>query len=115
MWALLSFPTVFLLPPPLVRLRTLLLANVGLQVLDGHLTLRGLALGFSEGNPLVGRLIAMLGPWQGVLLIKILAIGGLFALYRRGRHPLVIRGLATLAVAYTLFAIVPWTLLLAGS
>ncbi len=87
--------------------------NVGLQMLDGWVTLQGLGLGFSEGNPLLRRVIELAGPTQGILAMKLLAIAALYLIYRSGRRQLAIGALAGLAVVYTLFAIVPWTLLLA--
>ena len=103
---------VVLFQPPFSKFRSLFLTNVGLQILDGHLTVRGLAAGFAEGNPLVRRLIEAVGPLEGIFAVKLLAIAGLFLLYRRGRHPITIAGLASLAVVYLVGAIVPWTLLL---
>lgn len=103
------------LAPPFSKFRALVLANVGLQVLDYGLTLRGLARGFAEGNPIVRRAMETVGPVEAMTALKLLAVVALFLLYRRGRHPLVIAGLASIAVAYILFAVLPWTLLLVGT
>jgi hypothetical protein len=109
-------PVVVLLEPPLAKLRALLVTNVGLQILDGHLTLQGLARGFAEGNPIVNAAIDLLGRTEGVMAMKLLAIIGLFVLYRHaGRLPHTVAGMVSLAIAYVVFAIVPWTMLLATS
>lgn len=113
--ALLSTADVVLLEP-LTKLRALVFANVGLQLLDGHLTLRGLAQGFNEGNPVVREMMGFAGDTGGILIMKVAAIATLLLLYRRARrHPLTVTALATLAVAYFVFAIVPWTMLLSAS
>ncbi|HZR82818.1 MAG TPA: DUF5658 family protein [Candidatus Binatia bacterium] len=105
---------VVLLQPPFSRLRALVVTNMGLQILDGHLTLRGLSRGFTEGNPIVNRAIELVGPLEGVLAMKLFAIGVLYLLYRnRRRLPHAGAALVSLAIAYVAFAIVPWAMLLA--
>ncbi len=100
---------------PLTRLKVLLLTNAGLQLADGYMTVLGLARGHVEGNPLIRAAIESMGPVGGVMGAKIIALCLLFLLYRRRHHPIVEPGLAYLAVVYTVMAILPWTLLLAGS
>ena len=117
MQPLLYSGSVVLLEPQLPQLRALFLTNIGIQVLDGHLTLQGLARGFSEGNPLILRAMEFAGPTAAIFSLKIAAILLLLLLYSRGhgrRRPLIVGGLAGIAVVYLVFAIVPWTLLLAG-
>jgi Domain of unknown function (DUF5658) len=107
---------VVLLEPPLAKLRALVLTNVGLQVLDGHLTLKGLDRGFSEGNPILGRIMETVGPTEAVLATKLLAIAVLFLVYRHAwRQRSTTAALASLAILYVSFAIVPWAMLLARS
>ena len=107
---------MILLEPPLAKLRALVVANVGLQVLDGHLTLRGLGRGFTEGNPLVVRLMELVGPIQGVVVLKLVAIGVLLLIYRHAwRQRSTVAALAMLAIVYVSFAIVPWAMVLARS
>jgi len=96
------------------RLRALLLANVALQLLDGWVTLVGTSRGFGEGNPLVSAAMSSVGPAEGIFATKLIALGFLYLLYCRGTHPFVEPGLASLAVTYTVFAVLPWTVLLAG-
>lgn len=103
---------------PLSEIRALILANVLLQVFDGGLTVRGLGVGFAEGNPLIARGIAALGPFNGVVVAKVLAVVFLMVIYRlvershRRGLILVAHGMAWAAAIYVLCAIVPWTLLL---
>jgi hypothetical protein len=114
--ALLCGSAVVLLEPPLSKLRALLFTNIGLQLLDGHLTLKGLARGFAEGNPIVNGAIGLVGPTGGVMLTKVFAIAVLLLLYKHaGRLPHTAAGMVSLAIAYVVFAIVPWTMLLAAS
>lgn len=100
---------------PLTRLKILLLANALLQVVDGYVTMLGLGRGFMEGNPFVRAAIDAIGPTGGIMLAKILALGFLYFLYRRGKHPLVEPGLAYVAVVYMTMAVLPWTMLLAST
>lgn len=103
---------------PLTEIRSLILANVMLQVFDGALTVRGLGVGFAEGNPLVARVIAALGAYEGVIVAKVFAVALLMVVYRvveRSRRRglvLVAHGMAWAAAIYVLCSIVPWTLLL---
>jgi hypothetical protein len=107
---------VILLEPPLAKLRALVVTNVGLQILDGHLTLKGLGRGFTEGNPLVVRLMDLIGPIQGVVALKIIAISVLLLIYRHAwRQRSTVAALAMLAIVYVSFAIVPWAMVLARS
>lgn len=106
-------PDVATLRTPLARLRALFLANVSLQLLDGWVTLAGTSRGFPEGNPLVATAMSSIGPIYGIAAIKFVAMGFLYLVYQRGEHPLVEPGLMSLAVTYTLFAVVPWTVILA--
>jgi len=99
----------------LTRLRVLVGANVLLQFLDGFVTLVGTSRGFAEGNPLVAAAMTTIGPTGGILFMKLLALSFLYVIYRRGDHPLVVPGLSSIAVAYLVLAVLPWTLLLAGS
>lgn len=99
----------------LSRLRLLFLANVVLQLVDGSATLMGVRLGMAEGNPLLASLMGAVGTAPALLLAKTCAFGGLAMLYCCRRHPLVEPGLASLAVIYTVFAVVPWTVLLANA
>lgn len=94
-------------------LELLLLVNVALQVLDATITLVGLRHGLVEGNPIVASLIHAIGAVPALVAVKCAALVALLALYRLGRHWLVAPGLASLALAYTLLAVLPWTLLLA--
>jgi uncharacterized membrane protein len=96
----------------LSRLRLLFLANVVLQVADGSATFLGLRLGMAEGNPLLAALMGTVGTAPALLLAKLAALAGLGTLYWCRRHPLVEPGLASLAVIYAVFAILPWTVLL---
>jgi hypothetical protein len=97
----------------LSRLRLLFLANVLLQVADGSATLVGLRLGMAEGNPILAALMGAVGTTPALLLAKLGAFAGLGMLYWCRRHPLVEPGLASLAVIYAVFAVLPWTVLLA--
>lgn len=97
---------------PLTRLKVLLLANVGLQLADGYVTLLGLGRGFMEGNPLVRAAIDAMGPTGGIMVVKLLALGFLYFLYRRRHHPLVEPGLAYVAVVYATMAVLPWSMML---
>jgi hypothetical protein len=113
---LLDPPLVVLLEPPLAKLRALVLTNVGLQVLDGHLTLQGLGRGFAEGNPLVREAIDLVGPTGGVLAMKLIAIAILLLVYRHAwRQRSTVAALAALAILYVSLAIVPWAMVLARS
>lgn len=100
---------------PLTRLKILLLANAGLQVVDGYVTLLGLGRGFVEGNPFVRAAIDAVGPTGGIMVAKLLALGFLYFLYRRRHHPLVEPGLAYVAVVYVVMAVLPWTMLLSSA
>jgi len=100
---------------PLTRLKVLLLTNAGLQLADGYMTMLGIGRGYGEGNPLIRAAMGSVGPVGAILIAKVLALAFLFVLYRRRHHPIVEPGLAYLAVVYTLMAILPWTLLLAGT
>ncbi len=101
------------LPRSLGLLELLLLANVALQLCDAAITLVGLRHGMVEGNPLVASLIDSIGAVPALFVVKSAALAALLALYRLGRHWLVAPGLASLAVAYVLLAVLPWSLLLA--
>jgi hypothetical protein len=94
------------------RIELLLLLNLVLQAGDGLVTLSGLRLGMSEGNPLIAGLMGVIGMEPGLVLAKLGAILGLLVLYTCRRHPFVEPGLAALAAIYTVFSILPWTLLL---
>jgi hypothetical protein len=98
----------------LTRSQLLVLANVALQLADGSITLLGLRLGMSEGNPLIAGLMDAVGTEPALLFSKLVALVGLAVLYRCRRHPLVEPGLASVAVFYVAFSIVPWTALLAS-
>ena len=98
-----------------IRLRVLIGANVFLQFADGFVTILGTSRGFAEGNPLVAAAMTSIGPTGGILFMKLLALGFLYIIYRRGDHPMVIPGLGSIALAYIFLAVLPWTLLLAGS
>lgn len=97
------------------RLQALFLANIALQLLDGWVTFTGVSRGFHEGNPLVASAMSSVGPAWGIAAVKIAALGLLFLVYRRREHPYVEPGLISLAVTYTLFAVVPWTVILANT
>jgi hypothetical protein len=111
---LLSRALVLTLLMPLTRAKLLLLANALLQLVDGYVTLIGTGRGFMEGNPLVRGLMAQLGPAGGLVLVKLMALGFLYYLYKRRTHPLAEPGLAYLAVVYVTMAVLPWTMLLAA-
>ena len=96
------------------RIRALLAANVALQCLDGYVTLIGTGRGYGEGNPLVHSAMSAVGPFGGIFGMKLVAIALLVMLYRRGAHPLVEPGLFSVAIAYTVFAILPWMMLLSS-
>lgn len=97
------------------RLQALLLANVALQLLDGWVTFAGISRGFAEGNPLVASAMSWAGPGWGIVAVKVAAVTLLFLLYRRREHPYVEPGLISLAVTYMVFAILPWTVILAST
>ena len=97
----------------LSRVQLLLATNVLLQIADGFVTFLGLRLGMAEGNPLLVFLMDAIGTEPALVLGKLGALAGLAVLYRCRRHPLVEPGLASLAVVYTVMAIVPWTVILA--
>ena len=99
---------------PLTRAKILLLANALLQLVDGYVTLLGTGRGFMEGNPLVRSLMAEFGPAAGILLVKLMALGFLYYLYKRRSHPLAEPGMAYLAVVYVVMAVLPWTMLLSA-
>ena len=107
--------SVATLQTPLARLRALFLANLFLQALDAWVTLAGTGRGFHEANPLIASAMSSMGPTAGLLLAKFLAVVLLYLVYRQKHHRLVEPGLASLAVLYTFFAVVPWTVLLASS
>ncbi|MDG2308898.1 MAG: DUF5658 family protein [Candidatus Binatia bacterium] len=100
---------------PLSRLQALLLANLSLQFLDGWVTLAGTSRGFPEGNPLVATAMSSVGPIYGIAVVKIVAMGLLILVYQRREHRFVEPGLLSLAVTYTLFAVLPWTVILANT
>ena len=100
---------------PLARLRALFLANVSLQALDGWVTFTGNGRGFPEGNPLVAAAMASIGPAAGIAAMKLMAVGLLYLVYKRHEHPYVEPGLISLAATYALFAVVPWTVILASA
>jgi hypothetical protein len=56
----------------------------------------------------------VVGSEAGLLAAKLVALVGIAVLYRCRRHPLAEPGLASLAVFYTAFSVVPWTALLAS-
>jgi len=97
------------------RLRALFLANLGLQGLDGWVTFVAVGRGLPEGNPLVAAAMASVGPAWGIAAIKLLAAGLLYLVYRRREHPYVEPGLISVAVAYTLVAVVPWMVILSAT
>ncbi len=97
------------------RLRVLVGANVVLQLLDGFVTIVGTSRGFPEGNPVVATAMAAIGPMGGILSMKLMSLCFLYLMYRRGDHPLVVPSLSSIALVYTFLAVLPWTLLLAGS
>jgi hypothetical protein len=97
----------------LSRSQLLLLANVMLQFADGSITFLGIRHGLAEGNPLIAGLMGLIGIEAALVASKLVALAGLAVLYRCRRHPLVEPGLASLAIFYTVFSIVPWTALLA--
>jgi len=99
----------------MARLQALFLANLALQFLDGWVTFMGISRGFPEGNPLVASAMSSVGPAWGIAAVKIVAIGVLFLVYQRREHPYVEPGLISLAVTYTIFAVVPWTVILAST
>jgi hypothetical protein len=96
------------------RIRALLATNVALQCLDGYVTLVGTGRGYGEGNPLVHGAMNAVGPFGGIFGMKLVAIALLVLLYRRSGHPLVEPGLLSVAIAYTVFAILPWMMLLSS-
>lgn len=96
------------------RLRALFLANVSLQLLDGWVTFSGVSRGFPEGNPIVATAMSSVGPLYGIAAVKLIALGMLYLVYRRREHALVETGLLSIAVTYTLFAVLPWTVILAN-
>ena len=98
---------------PLARLRALFLANLFLQALDAWVTLAGTGRGFHEANPLIASAMSSIGPTAGLLVAKFVAVSLLYLVYRQRHHPLVEPGLVSVAVASTVFAVVPWTVLLA--
>lgn len=99
----------------MARLQALFLANVVLQLLDGWVTFSGISRGFPEGNPLVASAMSSVGPVLGIAGVKFAAVALLFLIYQRREHPFVEPGLLSLAVTYTLFAVVPWTVILAST
>lgn len=113
--ALQSSRSVATLLTPLARLRALFLANLSLQVLDGWVTFAGTSRGLPEGNPLVATAMESIGPAGGIFAMKLLAICLLFLVYKRRDHRYVEPGLLSLAATYTLFAVLPWTVILAAT
>lgn len=97
------------------RLQALFLANLVLQLLDGWVTFSGISRGFPEGNPLVASAMSSVGPVYGIAAVKVVAMGLLFLVYQRREHPYVEPGLISLAITYTLFAVVPWTVILSST
>lgn len=106
--------SVATLSTTLGRLRALFLANVSLQLLDGWVTFAGVSRGVPEGNPLVATAMSSVGPLYGIAAVKLLAVCMLYLVYRRREHPFVEPGLLSLAVTYTVFAVLPWTVILAN-
>ncbi len=106
--------TVATLATRQARILALLLANLCLQGLDALVTYTALRRGHTEGNPLVGALMEFIGPTEGLLAAKVLAVALLLLIYRRRNHRFVEPGLISLAVTYTVFAVVPWVMILAN-
>ena len=89
-------------------LRKLFALNILLQLVDGLLTYRGIAIGFAEGNPILSASMATVGSATAIMLYKSSACGALLVL-RRGAPPtLGARALWWTAVGYVLLAVVPW-------
>ena len=88
-------------------LRQLFALNILLQIADGALTHAGIGLGFIEGNPLLHSSMGVIGVGSALLLWKAQSCGLLF-LVRRSASQHVSRALIVIALAITLFALVPW-------
>jgi hypothetical protein len=88
---------------------------IALQILDGILTLSGMhTFGLAaEGNPLLRGLMGWIGPVAGLVVTKLLCIGVIVGLYSQMAKlawlPAVLTAVAGL---YTVFAVIPWTILL---
>jgi hypothetical protein len=100
---------------PSKKVITLVAVLIGLQVLDGALTLAGMhtfGLG-AEGNPLLRGLMNSIGLIPGLLVTKLLCIGVIMGLYSQMTK---VRWLPTALTAvagvYTCCAIIPWSILL---
>jgi hypothetical protein len=90
---------------------SVVLAFLVVQALDGVLTYIGVSFGHAtEGNPLVGSLMAMFGLGVGLASAKLFAGSLGIALHLFGTHRLV----ALLTVIYVGAAILPWTMLLSA-
>ncbi len=90
--------------------KTIWLAFVVIQVLDGMLTVAGMyAFGTGvEANPLIEWYAGALGPAAAVCGAKLFAVGCGAILYVTARY----RTMAALAALYVLCAIAPWLHLL---
>lgn len=91
---------------------------VGLQILDGALTLTGMfKFGVSaEGNPLLRELMSSLGLVPGLILTKLLCIVVVLTLCRHAsRITWLPVALSFVAAAYAICAIVPWSVILVSS
>jgi hypothetical protein len=92
----------------------LALVNIALQLFDGVATWVGIRAGVAEGNPLLGKALATLGPASALCLFKIEACACVLLLWRLRRHPLAVPALVVTATVYAACSLAPWTRLLAG-
>lgn len=90
---------------------------ISFQILDGVFTyvgtlIHGLEI---EGNPLVYKLIEHAGAFLGISIAKLFAIAAILFLWNlRSKVTWVPKSIELISVYYLVFAIIPWTLLLAG-
>ena len=88
------------------------LAFVAVQALDGVMSYVGVrTIGpWMEANPLVGWYADVVGPAAALVAAKLVAVACGMVLHLMARH----RTLATLTLAYVIFAIGPWIRVLSG-
>jgi hypothetical protein len=97
------------------KVLTLVAVLIGLQILDGALTLAGMhTFGLSaEGNPLLRSLMNWIGLVPGLVVTKLLCIGVIMGLYSQiTKVHWLPTALTAVAGVYTCCAIIPWSILL---
>lgn len=92
-------------------LRILLASNLAGHAADAWLTYHGLRCGYEEGNPLASYLIARLGPAEGLLLLKLMAVGFFFGIVRWAPAPLA-RGALLFLLGTIIVPVFSWISLL---